>query len=76
MKNLKLFHTLKFTVTYPYGDSIYNDIDNSVEIWSSTFGTMEELELELEMLENRWDDCDDPVISNVIIDGVIDGVEE
>tara|TARA_R100000951_G_C2551210_1_gene152503 strand:- start:166 stop:312 length:147 start_codon:yes stop_codon:yes gene_type:complete len=43
--------------------------DNRVENWSDTFETMEELELELEMLENRWDDCDSPVISNVIIDG-------
>ncbi len=62
MKNLKLFHTLEFTVTYPM-------YDNRVENWSDTFETMEELELELEMLENRWDDCDSPVISNVIIDG-------
>ena len=69
MKNLKLFHTLEFTVTYPYGDFMCNPLDDNVEIWSDTFETMEELELELEMLENRWDDCDSPVISNVIIDG-------
>lgn len=67
MKNLMLFldsiHTLEFTVTYPM-------YDNKVEVWSETFDTMEELELQLEILYERWDDCDDPVISNVIIDGV------
>lgn len=63
MKNLMLFHTLEFTVT----DPMY---DNEVENWSMTFDTMHELELQLEILENRWDDCDDPVINNVIIDGM------
>jgi len=62
MKNLMLFHTLEFIVTYPMYDTAKN--------WSMTFDTMRELELQLEILENRWDDYDSPVISNVIIDGV------
>ena len=64
MNNLKLFHTLEFTVTFTLEEG------NHVKNWSWTFDTMEELELELGILEDRWDDCDDPVISNVIIDGV------
>lgn len=64
MTDFKLFHTLEFTVTYPLRES------NKVENWSSTFDTMEKLELEFEMLLNRWDDYDDPTVSNVLIDGV------
>jgi hypothetical protein len=75
MENLMLFHTLEFTVTYPYGDFIFT-LGDSVEIWSKTFDTMHELDLYLEMLEDRWDDYDSPVIGNVFIDGVLDGVEE
>lgn len=71
MKNLMLFHTLEVTFTYPYGDSIWNPLENRVETWSETFDTMEELELQLEMLWNRsGKHQDSPVITNVIIDGV------
>jgi hypothetical protein len=76
MENLMLFHTLEFTVTYPYSESVWDGLDFSVEIWSKTFDTMHELDLYLEMLEDRWDDYDSPVIGNVFIDGVLDGVEE